>query len=223
MIICHILDQERMNMQLPILLLLGFLGFWTLSDCSADQNTVENEQIVQLLTGAENTQAYFSMLKDKRLAVVVNQTSTIGQVHLVDSLLNAGYDIRLIFSPEHGFRGKADAGEKIGDSKDKSTDIAVKSLYGKTKKPDPSDLTDIDLILFDIQDVGVRFYTYLSTLHYVMEAASENDIPLIVLDRPNPNIDRVDGPVLDTNYQQFRGLASSASSVRYDDRRICSK
>lgn len=149
---------------------------------------------------------YLPMLEGKRVGVVGNQTSIIGETHLVDSLLSLGVDIRKIYTPEHGFRGKADAGAKVNSSKDEKTGLPIVSLYGKNKKPTPEMLKDVDVILFDLQDVGVRFYTYISTMSYVMEAAAENGLPVIVLDRPNPNGFYVDGPVLKTENKSFVGM-----------------
>lgn len=146
------------------------------------------------------------MVQNKRLGLVVNHTSQLGDTHLVDTLSKRGIDIRAIFAPEHGFRGKADAGEQVVDGKDSSTGIPIISLYGKHKKPRAENLQDIDLLVFDIQDVGARFYTYISTLHYVMEAAAEHGITVLVLDRPNPNGHFVDGPILDPDYSSFVGM-----------------
>ena len=141
------------------------------------------------------------------IAVVANQTSIVGNTHLVDTLLSEGVHITKIFCPEHGFRGTAAAGAHVDNSIDTKTGIPIISLYGKNKKPTPEQMKDIDVVIFDLQDVGCRFYTYLSTLHYVMEACVEADIPLIVLDRPNPNGHYVDGPVLDTaHYRSFVGM-----------------
>jgi len=160
-----------------------------------------------LQSGAERTGLYFPLLQGKKTGIVCNHSSKIGQNHLVvDSLIRAGIDLVAIFSPEHGFRGDLEAGAEFNDETDARTGIRIISLYGNKKKPDKSDLAGIDLLLFDIQDVGVRFYTYISTLAYIMEAASESGIPLIVLDRPNPNGFYVDGPVLDTNFRSFVGL-----------------
>ena len=133
-----------------------------------------------------------------RTAVVANQTSVVGATHLVDTLLRAGVNVTKIFCPEHGFRGIAAAGAKVDNSTDPKTGLPIISLYGKNKKPTAKQMEDVDVVLFDLQDVGCRFYTYLSTLHYVMEACAERDIPLVVLDRPNPNGHYIDGPVLDT-------------------------
>ena len=149
---------------------------------------------------------YLPLIEGKRVGLVGNQTSIIGETHLVDTLLSLGINIQKIYTPEHGFRGNADAGAKVNSGKDEKTGIAIVSLYGKNKKPTPEMLQGIDVILFDLQDVGVRFYTYISTMTYVMEAAAENHIPVIVLDRPNPNGFYVDGPVLKSENQSFVGL-----------------
>lgn len=149
---------------------------------------------------------YVDFLKGKRLGLVVNHTSVVGQSHLVDTLLEMGFDIKKIFAPEHGFRGKADAGEKLKDGIDSRTNIPIVSLYGKNRKPSSEQFQNLDLVLFDIQDVGVRFYTYTSTMTYVMEACAENKVPLLVLDRPNPNGHYVDGPVLEEAQKSFVGL-----------------
>ncbi len=159
-----------------------------------------------IITGAEQTSTYLSYLKDKNVAVVTNQTGVIGKTHLVDSLLSLKVKVKKIFSPEHGFRGDADAGEHLKSAKDKKTGLPIVSLYGSHNKPLPADLADVDVVLFDIQDVGIRFYTYISTLHYVMEACAENDKKLVVLDRPNPNGFYIDGPVLEEKYRSFVGL-----------------
>jgi len=157
-------------------------------------------------TGAERTEIYFHWLKNKNVAVVANQTSLIQKTHLVDSLLNAGINVKKIFCPEHGFRGEAQEGEKVNDSKDRRTGLPLISLYGKHKKPSSDDLEDIDAVVFDLQDVGTRFYTYTSTMSYVMEACAENKITFIVLDRPNPNGFYVDGPVMEAAFVSFVGL-----------------
>ena len=141
------------------------------------------------------------------VAVVANQTSLVGNTHLVDTLLSQGVRVTKIFCPEHGFRGTVAAGAKVSDSKDPQTGLPIISLYGKNKKPTPEQMKDLDAVVFDLQDVGCRFYTYLSTLHYVMEACAERDIPLVVLDRPNPNGHYIDGPVLDTaRFRSFVGM-----------------
>lgn len=149
---------------------------------------------------------FMPLLEGKRIAVVANQTSMAGEIHLVDFLLGHKIDIRKIFAPEHGFRGNSDAGETIENGKDAATGIPIVSIYGTHLKPKPEDLADVDVVLFDIQDVGVRFYTYLSTLHYVMEACAQKGIECIVLDRPNPNGFYFDGPVLDTAFRSFVGM-----------------
>ncbi len=160
----------------------------------------------ELIAGAENHKEYLPALENKNVAIVANQSSLVKREHLVDFLLSRNVQIAKIFSPEHGFRGNADAGEKIANGKDSKTGIPIISLYGKHYKPSIKDLEGVDLVLFDIQDVGVRFYTYISTLHYVMEACAEQKIPLIVLDRPNPNGHYVDGPVLEMEFNSFVGM-----------------
>jgi uncharacterized protein YbbC (DUF1343 family) len=157
-------------------------------------------------TGAERTSEYLPLLENKRVGVVANHTSVIGSTHLIDSLIALGVDVRKIYAPEHGFRGTADAGEKILTSVDDKTGLPMVSLYGERLKPLPEDLRDIDIIVYDIQDVGARFYTYISTMHYVMEACAENDIAVLILDRPNPNGHYVDGPVLDMKHRSFVGM-----------------
>ncbi len=159
-----------------------------------------------ILPGAYQTKEYLPLLKGKRVGVFANQTSMIGNVHLVDSLQRLGIKITKIFAPEHGFRGNAGAGEKLGNYTDGVTGIQVISLYGIKIKPSTKDLNDVDVLLFDIQDVGVRFYTFISSLEYFIESAIKNNLPLIILDRPNPNGFYVDGPVLDTAYKSFTGM-----------------
>ena len=159
-----------------------------------------------VLPGAYDMERYLPLLEGKRVAVVANQTSRVGEAHLVDTLLARGVKIVRIFSPEHGFRGEAGAGESVRDGVDTRTGLPIVSLYGKHRKPLPEDLADVDVVIFDIQDVGVRFYTYISTLHLVMEACAEQGKEMIVLDRPNPNGFYVDGPVLDTAYRSFVGM-----------------
>jgi uncharacterized protein YbbC (DUF1343 family) len=155
------------------------------------------------IPGAYQIELYRPLIEGKSVGIVANQTSMVGQTHLVDNLLGIGINIRVVFAPEHGFRNLADAGERIKDSKDPQTGIPVISLYGNHVKPTPEDLEGLDIILFDIQDVGVRFYTYLSTLHYVMEACAENNVRCIVLDRPNPNGFYIDGNIADTTHRSF--------------------
>ena len=160
----------------------------------------------QIAPGANRTSVYVPLLKGKRVGVFANQTSVVGNKNLIDTLLKLGVNITIIFSPEHGFRGNADAGASTTNAVDSATHIPIVSLYGKKNKPTADDLKDIDILIFDIQDVGVRFYTYISSLQYFMEAAFENSKPLMILDRPNPNGFYVDGPVLDTNYKSFIGM-----------------
>lgn len=160
----------------------------------------------QIIPGANQTKLYFPLLKGKNIAIVANQTSVIEKKHLVDTLISSGISIKKIFCPEHGFRGTSDAGEKINSTTDKKTGLPIISLYGKNKKPLPDQLSKIDYVIFDLQDVGVRFYTYISTLHYVMESCAENNIPLIILDRPNPNSYYIDGPVLKAKNKSFVGM-----------------
>lgn len=169
-------------------------------------NTEQPAIVQPILPAANDLSAYLPLLQNKRIAMVVNQTSSIGSDHLVDVLLGQQIDIKRIFAPEHGFRGKADAGEQILDGKDAKTGLPLISLYGKKKKPVKADLQNIDLLVFDIQDVGARFYTYISSMHYVMEACAENGIPVLILDRPNPNGHYVDGPMMEKGYESFVGL-----------------
>lgn len=170
-----------------------------------------------IIVGANRTAEYLPLLQGKRVGVVANQTSVIfrkktrkfsalNHNHIVDSLLELNVNIKKVFSPEHGFRGTADAGELVKDGKDTKTGLSIYSLHGKHKKPSKEQLEDIDIMIFDIQDVGVRFYTYISTLHYVMEACAEQNIPLLILDRPNPNGNYIDGPVLEKEYSSFLGM-----------------
>lgn len=158
------------------------------------------------IPGANQIELYKSIIEGKSVAVVANQTSMIGSTHLVDKLLSIGINIRLIFAPEHGFRDLADAGESISNGKDTLTGIPLISLYGSHLKPTAQDLTGIDVVIFDIQDVGTRFYTYISTLHYVLESCAENQIKCLVLDRPDPNGFYFDGNILDTAYSSFVGM-----------------
>lgn len=160
----------------------------------------------KIITGADQTEAYLSYLQNKKIGMVVNPTSIIGSKLSVDSLKSLGINIVKIFGPEHGFRGNASAGAKVASGVDEKTGIPVISLYGKNYKPAKEDLAGLDLMIFDIQDVGARFYTYISTLHYVMEACAENNLELMILDRPNPNGFSVDGPVLEKEFKSFIGM-----------------
>lgn len=170
------------------------------------QNSVLKLSLDTVLPGAYQLSEYLPMLKGKKIGLVVNHTSIIQNTHLVDSLISLQANVVKLFVPEHGLRGESSAGDLIKDGRDEKTGIPIVSLYGKSKKPTNEQLRDIDLILFDLQDVGVRFFTYISTLHYVIEAASENRKTLIVLDRPNPNGHYVDGPVLKNEFSSFVGL-----------------
>jgi len=160
--------------------------------------------------GSNQLDEYLPEIKNLNIAVIANSTSRIksnkSSIHLIDSLLKLNINVKKVFSPEHGFRGEADAGEKIKNSIDLKTGLEIVSLYGSNKKPSKEQLKGLEILIFDIQDVGARFYTYISTLHYVMEAAAENNIKLILLDRPNPNAHYVDGPILDPNFKSFIGM-----------------
>ena len=183
---------------LAILLTFSTAGF-------AQKKSTKN-QSQEILPGAYQLNEYLPMLKNKRVAVFANHTATVGNTHLVDTLKAIGVNIVKAFGPEHGFRGNVDAGDKIDNAVDPSTGIPVISLYGKKRKPDGADLADVDVLIFDIQDVGTRFYTYISSLEEYIESAIQHDKPLIVLDRPNPNGFYVDGPVLDSPYKSFVGM-----------------
>ena len=154
-------------------------------------------------TGAEQTGRYLPLLEGRRVGIMTNHTGTVGRTHLVDTLRSLGVDIRVVFAPEHGFRGQADAGESVASYRDRKTGINVVSVYGSTKRPPDSIMQRLDVLLFDIQDVGLRYYTYLSSMHYLMEACAANGKQLIVLDRPNPNGFYVDGPVLEAKHRSF--------------------
>ncbi|PSR04769.1 MAG: DUF1343 domain-containing protein [Bacteroidetes bacterium SW_11_45_7] len=181
----------------PTILLIACLNGFAQIPAPADE---------PVKTGADQLSNYIDKLKDKKVGMVVNQTSEIDGAHLVDTLLDWQVDVETIFAPEHGFRGTADAGESVESGKDKKTGLPIVSLYGANKKASKEDIQGLELMVFDIQDVGARFYTYISTLHYVMEACAEHDVPLLVLDRPNPNGHYVDGPVLDTAFRSFVGM-----------------
>jgi uncharacterized protein YbbC (DUF1343 family) len=167
---------------------------------------VQTPEYGEVTTGAERTGEYLPLLEGKRVGIVANHTSFIGNRHLVDSLLSLGVNIKKIYTPEHGFRGTADAGEKINTSVDEATGLPLISLYGSRRKPSARCMEDIDFVVYDIQDVGARFYTYISTMHYMMEACAELGIPFLVLDRPNPNGFYVCGSVLDMKYRSFVGM-----------------
>lgn len=195
-----------------------FLLLFILFSTCAQKQEEQTEKITpkskplkkEVVVAANRTEAYLPYLKDKNIAVVANQTSVIfktkGYTHLVDSLLSLDVAIKKVFAPEHGFRGKADAGELVKDGFDTKTQLPLISLHGKNRKPSIEQLKDVDLVVFDIQDVGVRFYTYISTLQLVMEACAENNIRVIVLDRPNPNAHYVDGPTMKAEHTSFLGM-----------------
>ncbi len=200
--------------------LFSFIGILSCGNTNQQSQNI-NEKIspggevaapnLKIRTGAERTEIYLPLLKAKKIAITGNQTSVIknkngNYTHLVDSLLNLNISIEKVFAPEHGFRGTADAGEVIKNGIDIKTGLSVVSLYGNSKKPSSESLQGIDLMIFDIQDVGARFYTYISTLHYIMEACAENNIPLIILDRPNPNGYYIDGPILEDAHSSFVGM-----------------
>lgn len=179
----------------------------TLTDTSPKHLRMIRKGSIEPSLGAAQFESYLPQLFGKNVGLLVNHTSLVGQkTHLVDTLLNLGISVRKVFAPEHGFRGDIDAGEHLSDSKDPQTGLPIISLYGKNKKPTPEQLQDLDVLIFDIQDVGTRFYTYISTMHYAMEACAEQGKPLIVLDRPNPNGSYVDGPMLDPKLKSFVGM-----------------
>lgn len=178
-----------------------------------NNNTIKVKNSITPIVGANQTEAYLPLLKNKRIGIVANQTSVIFKAenhktytHVVDSLVSLKLNLKKVFAPEHGFRGTADAGELVKDGIDIKTGLPIISLYGKNKKPSPKQLEGLDVMVFDIQDVGVRFYTYISTLHYIMEACAEQNIKLIILDRPNPNGHYIDGPVLEKEHKSFVGM-----------------
>jgi uncharacterized protein YbbC (DUF1343 family) len=199
-------------------LLVLLLCFSCRSQTQEAQNGIDEVPSAQHISqkpvvGANQMEVYLPLLKGKKIALVANQTSVVFKdyekntyVHLADTLLSRGVSVTKVFAPEHGFRGTADAGEIVKDGKDTKTGLPIVSLYGNNKKPTQEQLQGLDMVLFDIQDVGARFYTYISTLHYVMEACAEAGIPLLILDRPNPNIHYIDGPVLEPEFKSFVGM-----------------
>jgi uncharacterized protein YbbC (DUF1343 family) len=190
-------------------ILITFLHLGLISQNAQFMNFLENNRIKseqEVIVGAERTELYLPYLKTKRVALLVNHSSRVFGQHLVDYLIKSEVDIKRIFAPEHGFRGEADAGELVPSTMDSLTGIQIRSLYGKNKKPTPADLREIDVLVFDIQDVGARFYTYISTMHYAMEACAENGVEFLVLDRPNPNGFYTDGPVLQKGMESFVGM-----------------
>ena len=185
------------------ILIYSCLALTILLSIGVESSAYANEKVQP---GAEQLAEYLPLLKNKRVALVVNQTSIVGKTHLLDTLLRKGINITKLFVPEHGFRGTADAGAHIKNGMDVKTGLPIVSLYGNNKKPKPEQLNDVDIMLFDLQDVGTRFYTYISTLEYIMEACAENNKELIVLDRPNPNGHYVDGPTLEKDQRSFVGM-----------------
>ena len=186
--------------------LLPLSLFLSLAQPLIAQKSQPGKAVASIRTGADRIDQYLPLLKGKRVGIFANQTSMVGKKHLVDTLLSLGIDVKVIFGPEHGFRGTADAGEKVGNYTDEKTGVPVVSLYGPKRRPDSNDMANVDLLIFDIQDVGVRFYTFISSLEAYLESAIEFNKPLIILDRPNPNGFYVDGPVLDTRYRSFVGM-----------------
>jgi uncharacterized protein YbbC (DUF1343 family) len=186
---------------------IAFVIFST-AYCAAPKKAAENNvpEISGIKTGAEQTEKYLPLIKGKRVAILANQTSVIGSAHLVDSLQKLGVNIVKVFGPEHGFRGKASAGARVSDEIDAETGIPVISLYGAKNKPTKEDLKDVDILIYDLQDVGVRFYTNINALARLMEACYENDKELLIIDRPNPNGYLIDGPVLDMKYKSGIGM-----------------
>ena len=175
--------------------------FFSAFNCPAQQSSI--------LPAADQASLYLPLLKGKKVGIVANQTSILTNTpgkHVVDFLLEEGVDLKKVFVPEHGFRGKADAGEKVDNTIDEKTGLPIISLYGNNKKPSAEQFKDLDVIIFDLQDVGVRFFTYISTMHYVMETAAENSKEVIIFDRPNPNGNYINGPVLKDGFQSFVGM-----------------
>jgi uncharacterized protein YbbC (DUF1343 family) len=191
---------------LYVLLISAFSSTAMAQPKSVLDNKADKKQEVTIKPAAYRTEVYLPLLRGKRVGIFANHTATLGRKHLVDSLFTLGVKISKVFGPEHGFRGDADAGEKIDTYTDPKLGIPVVSLYGKKRKPSAEDLANVDVLLFDIQDVGTRFYTYISSLQEFMDAAFEHGKPLLILDRPNPNGFYVDGPILDTAYKSFVGM-----------------
>jgi len=194
--------MEKHTNQLFIIIFLLII----LPGCKANEGNLKFVNEAEINTGAENIDGYIDLISGKKTGIIANQSSLVKNIHLIDTLTSLGIQIEAIFSPEHGFRGSHEAGEEVTDHKDLKTGIKIISLYGNKKKPEPEDLADIEVMLFDLQDVGARFYTYTSTMTYAMEACASAGIPFIVLDRPNPNGFYVDGPVLEKEFRSFVGL-----------------
>jgi len=201
-----------------IVFLLSLVFFFALEACSGNKQQSTNLNAISsesseieenpkpVITGAQRMEEYLTLLTNKKVGLMVNQTSTLGNTHLVDTLLSIGVDIQTIFAPEHGFRGDHSAGAHVKSSIDEKTGLKITSLYGSQRKPSDEMLEGLDIVIFDIQDVGVRFYTYISSMHYLMEACADNDIAFMVLDRPNPNGHFVDGPTLEKEFKSFIGM-----------------
>src|SRR4030095_1334762 len=198
------------NTHFSVFIFIMFLICPTLAGCqpkAPSKTIITTSEQHEIQPAASLFDRYGDKLAGKKVGVVANQTSMVGGTHLVDFLLNNGIKVQKVFAPEHGFRGKAGPGDHVTSGKDEKTGLPLISLYGSHRKPSPEDLKGLDIIIFDIQDVGARFYTYISTLHLLMEACAEAGIPVMVLDRPNPNGFYVDGPVLDTAFSSFVGIA----------------
>ncbi len=187
-----------------ILIAALILGQYSCTNAKPNQAKITNN--AQIEVGGEQLDEYLPLLAGKNVGMVVNHTSMLGETHLVDLLLKKGVKIKSVFAPEHGFRGLASAGDEIADEKDPKTGLPLVSLYGKNRKPTPEQLVGLDVVIFDIQDVGVRYYTYIGTMHYVMEACAENGKKVIIFDRPNPNGHYIDGPILDMKFNSFVGM-----------------
>jgi len=190
-------------MRLSFLFLINIVFYF---HCIAQHDSIIVVDEQKIIKGNQQLDRYLPLIKNKKIGIVANAASLVNKTHLVDTLLRHNIQITKIFSPEHGFRGNIDAGEKVNDTFDNKTGIPIISLYGKHKMPTEKDLQNVDVVVFDLQDVGVRFYTYISTLYYVIKSCALFNKPLIILDRPNPNGFYIDGPVLDTNYRSFLGI-----------------
>ncbi len=198
-----VLNRISKRLIIPVSIFFLFINVTNTNGQNTHYKKVDYKSIT---VGAAHLEKYLPLIDQRKIAVVANPASLIANTHLIDSLLSLNITVTRIFSPEHGFRGRAEAGETVVDGKDSKTGIDIVSIYGNHKKPTHEDLVNIELVVFDLQDVGVRFYTYISTLALVMEACAENNIPIIVLDRPNPNGFFVDGPILDTAFSSFVGM-----------------
>ncbi|NLR92703.1 exo-beta-N-acetylmuramidase NamZ family protein [Flammeovirga agarivorans] len=192
-------------MKKSIYLIFMMISLFSCEVSSSDKKEIK-EKPLEIITGAQQLSEYIDLLKGKKVGLLVNQTSQIDGIHLVDSLQNLGVHLEMIFAPEHGFRGNADAGAHVKDGIDQKSGVKIFSIYGKNKRPAPELLQQVDIVLFDIQDVGCRFYTYISSMHYMMEACAEANVPFLVLDRPNPNGMYIDGPVLNEKFKSFVGM-----------------